>query len=259
MCWRRPQEHNIDILCTQEHRYDHIQLEIKYHGLVIEGHLSVSAWKKPINALTGGVRILLSHCALKLPNSIEKIHLRMMWASFKSNSGTTIISPYSPTNASDEMDIITFHNELSFLVRSIPKHNVPIIGRDVNAQIGKDKTNKFCLHNLSNRNREYLTDFSFENRLTCLNTKFQKREGKLWTYPYSENSETQIDYILINKKWIYSALNCEVFFFLKEYLSITELPHQRNAWVYAVIRLKQSKQATTGPHLPTEMSAMNMR
>ena len=52
-----------------------------------------------------------------------------------------IISCYNPTNARDEMDLITFYNELSSLSRSIPKHNV-LIMRDINAQIGKDENNK---------------------------------------------------------------------------------------------------------------------
>ena len=30
----------------------------------------------------------------------------------------------------------------------------------MNAQIGKDENNKFCLHNFPNRNDEYLADFS---------------------------------------------------------------------------------------------------
>ena len=40
-------------------------------------------------------------------------------------------------------DLIHFYNELSSLVRSIPKHNVLVIGRDMNAQIGKNVNNKF--------------------------------------------------------------------------------------------------------------------
>ena len=42
-------------------------------------------------------------------------------------------------------------------------------------------------------------------------TNYQKREGKLWTYTYANNTKAQIDYILINKKWKNSALNCEVY------------------------------------------------
>ena len=40
-------------------------------------------------------------------------------------------------------------------------------------------------------------------------TNYQKREGKLWTYTYANNTKAQIGYVLINKKWKNSALNCE--------------------------------------------------
>ena len=106
--------------------------------------------------------MLLRPCALKSFNSTEKIQPRMMIATFNGNSSTTIISCHSPTNASDEKDLITFYNELSSLVRSIPKH-ILIISGDMNVQIGKDENNKFCLHNLSNRKGEHLTEFSLEN------------------------------------------------------------------------------------------------
>ena len=57
----------------------------------------------------------------------------------------------------------------------IPIHNVLIISGDMNAQIGKDENNKFCLYNLPNRNGKHQADFSLKNSLSCLNTKFQKR------------------------------------------------------------------------------------
>ena len=81
----------------------------------------------------------------------------------------------------------------------------------MNAQIGKNVNNKFSLHNSSNRNGDHLTDFTLEKRLTSLNTKFQKRKGKLWTYTYTNNAKAQIDYILINKKWNNSALYWEAY------------------------------------------------
>ena len=50
-----------------------------------------------------------------------------------------------------------------------------------------------------------------ENRLICLNTEFQKRKGKLWTYTFANNTKAQIDYILINKKWNNSILNYKAY------------------------------------------------
>ena len=81
----------------------------------------------------------------------------------------------------------------------------------MNPQIVKNVNNKFNLHDSTNRNREHLTDFTQENGLTFLNTKFQKRKGKRWTNTYLNNTKTHIDYTLMNKKWINSSLNCEAY------------------------------------------------
>ena len=120
-----------------------------------------------------GVGMLLSPRVLKPLNGIEKIQPRMMVTTLNGNLSTAVISCDSPTNSSDEMDFIKFYIVQSFLVRSILKHT----GGDMNAQKGKGESNKFCKYNSSNRYGEHLTKFSLENRLTCLNTKFQKRRG----------------------------------------------------------------------------------
>ena len=78
----------------------------------------------------------------------------------------------------------------------------------MNAQLGKDEKNSFCLYNLSNRNREHLTEFSFENRLIL---NFRKGSKNYGPTPMQIMLKALIDYILINKKWINSALNCEAY------------------------------------------------
>ena len=57
----------------------------------------------------------------------------MMVATFNDNPRATIISYNSPTNVSEETELIAFYDELSSLVRSIPKHNVLVINGDMNA------------------------------------------------------------------------------------------------------------------------------
>ena len=54
------------------------------------------------------------------------------------------------------MDIATFYNMLSSFVQHIPKHNVLIIGRDMDAQIGKNEKNRSCSHHSLNRIDKYL-------------------------------------------------------------------------------------------------------
>ena len=95
--------------------------------------VSVFVWKNSVNAVIGGVGMFLSSHAVKSLNNIEKIQPRIMCTLINGNFCTTIIS-----NANDETDIIIFCHDLSSLVQHIPKHNVLIIGGDMNVQIGNN-------------------------------------------------------------------------------------------------------------------------
>ena len=98
-----------------------------------------------------------------------------------------------------------------------------------------------------------------ENRLTCLNTNYKKREGKLWTYTYENNSKAQIDYVFINKKWKNSVMNCEAYssfegvssdhriVMAKIRLSLRKMPHEQ-----------RPPNTMTGPFLTTEILEINM-
>ena len=174
--------------------------------------ISASSLKNSANASIGGVGFLLSPHAMKSLNSIEKITSRIIVATFNGNPETTVISCYSPTNTAEEQDAIDFYNDLSSLVRAIPKHNVLILGGDMNAQIGTSQYHKFSFHQISNRNGEHLESFLIENNLITANTRFQKRRGKLWTFTYPNGNKAQLDYLIINKKWINSVKNCEAYF-----------------------------------------------
>ena len=140
-------EHNIDIICIQEHRYTHSE-DIKYHDTGNGWTLAtVSAWKNSVNATIGGVGILIGPKTLKSLNSVERIQPRKMVATFNGNTRATIISCHSPTNVSEETELIAFYDELSSLVRSIPKHNVLVIGGNMNEKIEKNRKHKYSLHN----------------------------------------------------------------------------------------------------------------
>ena len=78
-------DHKIDIICIQEHRYTHSK-DIKYHDTGNGWMLATaSAWKNSVNATIGGVGMLIGPQALKSLNSIEKMHPRMMVATFNGN------------------------------------------------------------------------------------------------------------------------------------------------------------------------------
>ena len=104
-------KHKIDIICIQEHRYTHTE-NIKYHETGNGWSLvTASAWKNSVNAAVGGVGLLIEPRALKTLNSIEKIQPKMMAATFNGNPRATIIPCYSPTNVSEETELVTFYDE----------------------------------------------------------------------------------------------------------------------------------------------------
>ena len=70
-------------------------------------------------------------------NSVESINPRIMVATFNGNPSTTVISCYSPTNSSDEQDAADFYSDLTELTKAIPKHNVILVGGDMNAKINQ--------------------------------------------------------------------------------------------------------------------------
>ena len=69
---------NMDIICIQEHKYYHRELELRYHDHV---------WKNSVIATIRGVEMLLSFHALRSINKIVKIQQRLC-ATFYGNSCT---------------------------------------------------------------------------------------------------------------------------------------------------------------------------
>ena len=90
-----------------------------------------------------------------------------------------MISLYSPTNASDEMEITTF-------IWLIPKHNVLVIGGDINVHIDKDRNNKFCLNNATNKNGNFLSLSVFGLLFSSL-VLFPQRFRRYVLRPSSDN------------------------------------------------------------------------
>ena len=77
-------DHDIDIICIQEHRYTHSG-DIKYHDTGNGWTLATaSAWKKTVNAMIRGIVMLKEPWALKSLSNIQKIKPRMMIATLAS-------------------------------------------------------------------------------------------------------------------------------------------------------------------------------
>ena len=98
-----------------------------------------------------------------------------------------------------------FYTDLNASTRNITKLNVLIIGGNFNAHLGYDDGHKYSLHRETNRNGNMLQSYLQENNLLYLNTNFQKRLGQKWTHTSMNGFKSQIDFLIINKKWKNSA------------------------------------------------------
>ena len=123
--------------------------------------------------------MLLSPKTYKALNSVETINPRIMKATFNGNPAVTIISCYSPTNVSNTEDKDQFYSELTSLTRFIPKHNLIVIGGDMNARIGKSDAKASVYNAVTNENGRRLLDYIQECGLNGLNTIYRKCKGKL--------------------------------------------------------------------------------
>ena len=128
---------------------------------------------------------------------------------FNGNPGLTIVVNYTTVEGSNDAE--SHFETLSDIINCIPKHRLILDCGDFNAHLSKDDV-AHSYHEKTNTNGEFLIDHINECNLRVTNTMFEKKKGKLWTYISDMNgSMSQIDYILINKKWKNSVHNAEAY------------------------------------------------
>ena len=200
------EQYGLSILGIQEHRLEHCE-DLSYQSIGKSTFITSSCTRNAGNSKVGGVGILLSRASYKSLSSIERVSERIMVATFDGNPRTTVVVVYSPTNVSDQENIDTFYNSLDALMSTIPPHNVCLLIGDLNARV----KGQWSYHNATNRNGEKLEELVEEKKLWVAGTKFRKKKGKLWTYRGPNGYTSQIDHIIINKKWKNSVVNSEVY------------------------------------------------
>ena len=86
---------------------------------------------------------------------------------------------------------------LTPLTMQIPTHDVLLIGRDFNAQLGQNGGFKQSFHKLTYYRATILKGFLLENKLLLLNTHFQNRKCQYWTHKSPNYAMSQMYYIII--------------------------------------------------------------
>ena len=165
-------KYNIDITCIQEHKLYHPEETIRYCNTGNGWTLVTSpAEKATNNATIRRVAMLISPKAFQSLVNVESISPRIMVVTFSENPKTTC---YGSTNCSDKLEIKNFYHQLTDSIKIIPKHNVLIIGGDMNAKIDNNKCVGNSYHNFTNRNGEYLLDLTIDCGLVNISTVSNK-------------------------------------------------------------------------------------
>ena len=140
---------------------------------------------------------------------ITPVNERTLKVDFNGNPGVTVVINYAPVEASEDAE--SHFETLSEVIGDIPKHRVILECGDFNAHLGKEDV-RFSFHEKTNTNGDYLIDHVQENDLRITNAMFKKKKGKQWTFLSDMTGQkSQLDYILINKKWKNSVHNVEAY------------------------------------------------
>ena len=199
------------IIALQEHRKVHDDIAVQFKNLDNGWQLiTLSATRNTSGAAVGGVGFLLNLHASRSLCNVQSMSPRIIVANFSCSPATTVICCYSPTNCAEVTDVNTFYNNLRQVIKDTPQHNVLLVMGDFNAKIGKAEAT-LTYSSMTNRNGKEMLDLLEESDLKAINTCFQKKKGKLWTFQYPNGARSQLDYICINKKWQYSARDCSAF------------------------------------------------
>jgi exonuclease III len=101
-----------------------------------------------------------------------------------------------------------FYEDLQIVHNKIPKHDIVIILGDLNAELGKEDVyqnfaGKHTLHEISNRNREWVCEYAIANNVKIISTYYQPKiiHKGTWISP-DGNTLNLIDHVIIdvNKK-----------------------------------------------------------
>lgn len=212
-------KYDIDFIAIQEHRFP---TELAINTINCNNQPYSFIYASASENKIGGVGILIRKKYMKAIKNVNKVSERILEVTIDANPALTIITIYAPTNTTPKEIREDFFDKLQTHRESIPKNNLLLIAGDFNAQIGKDSHQNSpsiigpnTFHEKTNANGKLLVNLCEAASLRPSIFKFIHSKGRQWTRTKltekKEDAKTQIDHILINKKWYTSVNNCRAY------------------------------------------------
>lgn len=119
------------------------------------------------------------------------------------NFKLAIIQVYAPTESADENKIEEFYRTIDKALTLAGNRKTIVMG-DFNAKIGSPKPEEHLImrkygYGVRNTAGERMVEFAFENKLSIINTFFDKKPKNRWTWRSPDGkTKNELDYILLN-------------------------------------------------------------
>jgi exonuclease III len=210
---------NLDVCLLQETRIRGKVTVATPAGVSVKGKASVGEGTFIVYASgleemqRHGVGIAVTRKLSGSVGNVRRISERLMALDLKTRPVTvTIVCAYAPTSAYSEEEREDFITLLNQTIAAVPKSNYLIVGGDFNVQVAplEGVCGKYTVTDELTEAAAPLLSLLDEQGLVVLNTFFKpKKTGRLFTYE-SALGRTQIDFLMVRRRFITSAQNCKV-------------------------------------------------
>ena len=126
----------------------------------------------------------------------------------------SVIVAYAPTEISCKTSNDNFYRLLASTQNSLPAHDIKLLLGDLNALVGQDTTSwkgiigKHSFHQVSNDNGSRLLEHCALQELCICGTLFEHKNIHKTTWHSPDGvTRTQIDHIMISRKWRHYLLD----------------------------------------------------
>jgi len=121
----------------------------------------------------------------------------------------TLTQVYALTNQASDTAKDDFYICLQQVYALVPKQDIVLLCGDCNAKIGEGAPIRKHALGVSNDNGKRLTHFALTNRLSAANARHKCHPRHKYTWKsFDGNHRNQIDYILVQDRWLPSTGKC---------------------------------------------------
>ena len=165
-----------------------------------------------------GVGIILNPEMSRAVISWEPINDRIITIRMQARyTKVTLIQVYAPTNTANDQEKDEFYEQIQDVLANVPEHNMKLVMRDFNAQVGRDNNaweetmGKEAIGDRTD-NGERLLSYCSSNKLKIGGSLFQHKDIHKGTRRSpSGQTVNQIDHICISRRWASALQDVRVY------------------------------------------------